>query len=370
MVQSFPAPRLSLRVNSVIKSILFLAVFSFPAGAVDNVVRVTTPSGEPIPYVRIRSEGAFANGFGFTDAKGEWHIDIPVIGGSACSMFAPTLVTSVSKPGFTFDKVTFGIPCGGFGSLIAVVGSGSPLPTFTTVSAASYSPVLAPQLIVAAFGQGLADTIEGAATLPPPTSLGNRKVVMIGPDGIQFSCPILFVSSEQINFILPNIPQAVVLGQNSVPAVIDLLDASGPIREEGIVLKRASPSLFSENGTGEGVAAAALTRIRTDGTMSEEPVAQFDPVKKEFVAIPIEFTGDTQRLILSLFGTGFGAAKDVQASIVETSIPVLFFGPQAELESLERLDLELPRTLAGTGEVPIAITVDGGRANAVTIRFR
>ena len=87
MVQSFPASRLSLRVNSVIKLILFLAMFSFPAGAVDNVVRVTTPSGEPIPYVRIRSAGAFSNGFGFTDAKGEWHIDIPVIGSSAWSMF-------------------------------------------------------------------------------------------------------------------------------------------------------------------------------------------------------------------------------------------------------------------------------------------
>lgn len=193
---------------------------------------------------------------------------------------------------------------------------------------------------------------------------------MIGPDGVQYSCPILFVSPEQINFILPNIPQAIVLGQNAVPAVIDLLDASGPIREEGITLKPASPSLFSANGTGEGVAAAALTRIRVDGTMSEEPVAQFDPVKKELVAIPIEFTDDTQRLILSLFGTGLGAATDVQVTIAETNISVLFVGPQKELESLERLDLDLPRTLIGAGDVSIAVTVDGVKANIVTIRFR
>jgi uncharacterized protein (TIGR03437 family) len=195
-------------------------------------------------------------------------------------------------------------------------------------------------------------------------------VILIGPDGVEYTCRLLYVSAGQINFILPAIPQTISLGQNSLLAAIDIRDENGTIHEEGIVLKRASPALFSANSSGAGVAAGGLLRVRADGSTSEEPIAQLDPAQNKLVPIPIEFTSDTQRLTLSLFGTGFGSSGRVEANIAGMGVPVLFAGEQPELQGLVRIDLELGRTLAGAGEVPIQVIVDGNAANQVTIGFR
>jgi uncharacterized protein (TIGR03437 family) len=46
---------------------------------------------------------------------------------------------------------------------------------------------------------------------------------------------------------------------------------------------------------------------------------------------------------------------------------VLFAGPQSNFDGLDQVNLTLPVSLSGSGEVNIVLTVDGQTANVVTI---
>jgi uncharacterized protein (TIGR03437 family) len=49
---------------------------------------------------------------------------------------------------------------------------------------------------------------------------------------------------------------------------------------------------------------------------------------------------------------------------------VLYAGGQAAYAGLDQVNLRVPRSLAGKGEAPIVLTVDGVAANTVTVMFQ
>src|SRR5262249_57930564 len=73
-----------------------------------------------------------------------------------------------------------------------------------SVSAANFTDgVLAPEAIVAAFGDGLATTTQGASSLPLPLELAGARVVARDSAGIERPAPIFFISASPINFLIP-----------------------------------------------------------------------------------------------------------------------------------------------------------------------
>ena len=58
------------------------------------------------------------------------------------------------------------------------------------------------------------------------------------------------------------------------------------------------------------------------------------------------------------------------ATIGGLNAPVSFTGAQGQLIGVDQANLQIPRSLAGRGNVEIAFTVDGKRANAVTINIK
>src|SRR5262245_47183182 len=70
--------------------------------------------------------------------------------------------------------------------------------TVTTVSAASYAPVVSPNSIVAAFGSRLATRTASATAQPLPTILGGTTVSVNGA-----LAPLFYVSPGQINYLTP-----------------------------------------------------------------------------------------------------------------------------------------------------------------------
>jgi hypothetical protein len=72
-----------------------------------------------------------------------------------------------------------------------------------------------------------------------------------------------------------------------------------------------------------------------------------------------------------LFGTGIrGRSSDaaVRATIGGVAAEVTGALPQGQYPGLDQVNVRLPRSLAGKGEVNIALTVDGKAANTVTVR--
>jgi uncharacterized protein (TIGR03437 family) len=62
--------------------------------------------------------------------------------------------------------------------------------------------------------------------------------------------------------------------------------------------------------------------------------------------------------------------QNVSVTIGGAVAKVLFAGAQSEYAGLDQLNVVVPRSLVGAGEVPIVLTVDGQTANAVTVSLK
>ncbi len=251
---------------------------------------------------------------------------------------------------------------------IALTGkaTGATAHAVTTVSAASFSDqTLAAESIVAAFGTNLATSVVVNDMLPLPTSLAGTTVSVRDSRGADRLAPLFFVAPQQINYLIP---------QDTAPGTATIAVTSGDhaLSVGNVTIAAIAPGLFAANANGQGVAAAVALRVRADGTQSYEPVSRFDQAQNRFVAAPIELGPAGEQVFLLLFGTGLrfnSGLGGVTCKLGGIDAPVLFAGAQGDLVGLDQVNLSLPRTLAGRGEVDLVLTVDGQAANTVRVAF-
>jgi uncharacterized protein (TIGR03437 family) len=248
----------------------------------------------------------------------------------------------------------------------AATGAAFPV-SLTSVSSANYAgPQLAADSIASAFGQDLADNVVAASTIPLPEILGGAQVTLRDSAGALLQAPLFFVSPNQINF---HLPRNVATGQAELRVA-----RGGVIVTLGqIEIVRVRPGLFTANASGQGVAAALALRVRADGAQQFEPVSRFDPAQNRFVPTPIDLGPASDQVFLILFGTGTrfrSSLSTVSTRIGGVDAPVLFVGAQGDFVGLDQINLQIPRSLSGRGEVEIRLMADGQQANAVTINVK
>jgi uncharacterized protein (TIGR03437 family) len=73
---------------------------------------------------------------------------------------------------------------------------------------------------------------------------------------------------------------------------------------------------------------------------------------------------------LILYGTGFDDAQSVTVTVNGQVLTPAYFGPQGNFAGLDQINLLLPTSLAGSGEVNVSITVDGSSSNVGKIAFQ
>jgi uncharacterized protein (TIGR03437 family) len=238
--------------------------------------------------------------------------------------------------------------------------------TASAVSAASYTAgaAVALESIASLFGQGLAATTVLANSTPLPNSLSDASVVFTGGDGIDRTAPLFYVSSSQINCLVPS-------GMPSGPAGVRVLRGGRVAARGQLQVVAVAPGLFTANNDGRGVAAADAVKVASDGTQVFESVYQWGATSGSFVATAIDLGSQTDQVILLLFGTGIrgvssAAAVHVQVggmdSVVQAEVP------QGQYAGLDQVNVLLPGSLRGRGDVNVALVVDGKPANVVTIR--
>lgn len=239
--------------------------------------------------------------------------------------------------------------------------------TVVSVSAASYNaPPLAESSLVTAFGNGLATTTLSAAGTPLPTALAGTTVRVKDSAGTDRLAPLLFVSPTQINYLMPP-------GTVNSAATVTITSGDGVVSTGIAQIATVAPGLFAANADGQGVAAAVVLRIKADGTQQFEPVVRFDSTLNRFVAVPIDLGPETDQVFLLLFGTAIrnrSLLSAVSASIGGTDAQVLYAGPQPDFVGLDQINLRIPRSLIGRGEVSIALFVDGKAANNVNVKIQ
>ncbi len=253
--------------------------------------------------------------------------------------------------------------------LPAIFNSGTVTMTRTAagVSAASFTGgALAAETIAAAFGANLATAVAVADGLPLPTQLAGTSVRIKDSAGREGLAPLFFVAPSQVNFLMPS-------GLAVGTATLTVSSGDGAVSEGRTMIGTVAPGLFTANASGQGLAAATVLRVRTDGSLGYEAVSRFDAALGKSVSVPIDLSDPAEQVFLLLFGTGFRGRSSLGAvGLLVGGLPVeaLYAGPQGDFAGLDQINLPLPRALAGRGEVTISLTVDGKTANPVTITFR
>ena len=71
--------------------------------------------------------------------------------------------------------------------------------------------------------------------------------------------------------------------------------------------------------------------------------------------------------MLSFFGTGLRNATVVSARVKGVAAEVLYSGAQSEFDGLDQVNVLVPASLTGSGEVDVELVFDGKAANTVRV---
>jgi|GEM_PF-2331799 len=236
-----------------------------------------------------------------------------------------------------------------------------------SVSSASYSGLgLAVEAIASAFGTSLATASQSATSLPLPTSLAGTTVKIKDAAGAELLAPLFFVSPGQINFLVPP-------GLAPGTATVTVTNSNGGTAI-GIAQNDAvAPGLFSANADGQGVPAAVALRYKSDGSASVVDVFQFNAGQGRFLPLPLDLGPEGDQVFLVLFGTGIRNRTSLGAVSVKiggAEAQVTYAGPQGGFVGLDQINVLVPRSLVGRGEVDVVLTADGRAANPVRVNIK
>jgi uncharacterized protein (TIGR03437 family) len=269
------------------------------------------------------------------------------------------------------DTILVGAPYGGDsdkGTIYALkYNCGASLAPFVSVSAASFAAGgLPPESIVAGFGANLATSVQAASSTPLPTVLAGVRVKIKDSADVERLAPLFFVSPGQINYL---IPEGVANGQ----AILTVMRDDGPAASGEVQIDNVAPGLFSADSSGQGVANATVLRVKADGSQIFESAAKFDPAQGRFVPAPIDLGPGADQVFLVFYGSGLrfrSSLSAVSCSIGGASSEALYAGVAPGFVGLDQVNVRLPRSLAGRGEVDVALIVEGKAANIVRISIR
>jgi uncharacterized protein (TIGR03437 family) len=183
--------------------------------------------------------------------------------------------------------------------------------------------------------------------------------------GTQRQAQLFFVSPGQVNYLMPS---QVAAG----PATITITSGDGTVSTGTSQIANVAPGVFTANDSGKDVPKALSLRITSNSQQLFEPVFQYDSSQGRFVAKSINFGDPSDHLYLILFGTGLRNRHDlstVAVTIGGLQVPVLYAGPNTD-PGVDQLNIELPRSLSGRGDVDVTLSVDGKAANTVRINLR
>ncbi|MBL8203271.1 MAG: hypothetical protein JNM09_03515 [Blastocatellia bacterium] len=234
------------------------------------------------------------------------------------------------------------------------------------VSAASYStePVLARDSIVSAFGTALA--IDTLAATPPslPVGIQGTRVFVRDSTGAETRALLFYVSPTQVNY---QIRSSTAIGE----ATIIIVSGDGSSAFGKVQIAAVAPGLFAANQNGRGAAAANIVFVSGTNRRSE-PNTACDANGQNCVPRPIDLNS-ADEVFVELYGTGIrnhSGLANVAVTVGGEAVPVTFASAQPTFVGLDQVNIKLPRSLSGRGEVDVVLTVDGKAANPVRIHLR
>jgi uncharacterized protein (TIGR03437 family) len=237
-------------------------------------------------------------------------------------------------------------------------------------SAASNSEAaISPGSIISLWGAHLTDSTVSADGSPWPSSLGGVHVQLTAAGGYAGQALLLLSSPGQVNAWIPkNVPAGVIS--------IILTNASGTSFQTAAYVESVGPALFTVNKDNTDYAAAVLIRVHADGTTSAQSLVGSDPATGQLVPVPADAGPESDKLYLSLYGTGFtGSTAQTVGSVSpgypNDAFPVLYAGPQGQIDGLDQINIEISRELVSKPSLdilPLDILLVAKKTNGYPVR--
>lgn len=210
--------------------------------------------------------------------------------------------------------------------------------------------------LATANGQNLA-TGTATATAPFPTSLSGASVTIVDAQGNSTPAKLLSVSPNQILFYVPS---SVAPGT----AQITVSNGTSSQAANNVEISAVSPGVLTLNGN--GLPAGYAVQVSSSGAQSVE---QIYTTNSTGAIIPNAISLSSGTSYLVLFGTGIagGGTALTSATINGVTAPVIYAGPQGGESGLDQVNIQIPASLAGKGNVNVQLTTEAIAANPVQI---
>jgi len=231
-------------------------------------------------------------------------------------------------------------------------------------NSASFKLTVAPDSLASIFGDNLVASPVSAALLPWPTTLGGVSVIFRDSTGVDRLAALKFVSPGQINAVVPaDLP----LGQ----ATVIVRSASGDVESGQATIANVAPGIFSGNGTGTGPAAASVLTVHPDGSTSFLQQATRCDGRGNCTPNPIDLGTDRDQNFLILYGVGIRrGAQTAKVRLGSQDLTPLYAGPQIQYGGVDQVNVALPASLRGAGDVTITIVIGDQVSNTVVANFK
>jgi hypothetical protein len=106
--------------------------------------------------------------------------------------------------------------------------------------------------------------------------------------------------------------------------------------------------------------AVQVITAHADGTQSVRPIQ----------AAPARFGSVIGQVMLQFYASGVRDASEVHVQIAGQDVPVRYAGAAGHFPGLDEVTVEVPRSLAGMGDVDVVLTADGQTASPVRIHIQ
>jgi uncharacterized protein (TIGR03437 family) len=250
---------------------------------------------------------------------------------------------------------------GGSGSgMVELLNNASQTHGLTNVSAAGGVTALAPGSLATAYGTDLATSTANATSTPLPPTLNGTSVSIVDATGNATAAPLVYVSATQINYLVPS---SVATG----PATVTVTSGDGTQSSGQINLSSVAPGVFTLNAA--NLVAADAVCASASGAQTFENVYQV--TNGAVLAAPLNLSGCAET-VLEIFGTGFDSvsASGVQVTLAGSQVQVTYAGPQGSFVGLDQVNIVIPQSLAGSGNIPLVLTAGGQAANTVNLTIQ
>jgi uncharacterized protein (TIGR03437 family) len=238
-------------------------------------------------------------------------------------------------------------------ALVCVAVSQAQVSSVAVINYSGFNPQapVAPGSIASAYGSfGTVTTTSAASLNPMPTALANISI-RVGTT----AAPLYFVSSGQINFV---VPVGVAAGRQTV----EVLNGTNVIARGSVNIWEAFPALAS-----------------SDTTPTRQGIIQ----NQDF-SINSQAQRAQRGQIIQLYATGCGATNPVsvdgrpptalspavletKASISGIETPVQFSGAHPQFPGICQINVVVPNQAFVTGQVQVIVSVGGIVSNPVSV---